>query len=115
MAIRTASDASDGTVFGLGGLLPVAITVTATTMARDTSQPNRNAVPFRTPRLEGSTTRNAVSGSGSSATPTPIKSKFSTMGVLPPNLGGRRPALPSPRAGEVLPSAVSRAGRGPGA
>ena len=40
MAIFTASDASDGTVFGLGGLLPVATTVTATTMARETSQPN---------------------------------------------------------------------------
>ena len=41
MAIFTASDANDGTVFGLGGLLPVASTVTATTMARETSQPNR--------------------------------------------------------------------------
>ena len=41
MAIFTASDASDGTVFGLGGLLPVAITVTATTTAREASQPNR--------------------------------------------------------------------------
>src|SRR5271170_3110055 len=33
MAIFTASDASEGTVFGLGGLLPVATTVTVTTMA----------------------------------------------------------------------------------
>ena len=46
-------------MFGLGGLLPVASTVTVTTMARDTSHPNTNAAPFLTPRLEGSTTRNA--------------------------------------------------------
>ena len=65
MAIFTASDASEGTVLGLGGLLPVASTVTVTTMARDTSQPNRYAAPFLTPRFEGSTTRNAVNGSGS--------------------------------------------------
>ena len=62
MAILTASDASDGTVFGLVGLLPVASTVTATTMARDTSHPNTNAAPFLGPRFDGSTTMNAVSG-----------------------------------------------------
>ena len=42
--------ASEGAVFGVGGLLPVASTVTVTTMARDTSHPNRHAAPFRTPR-----------------------------------------------------------------
>ena len=67
IAIFTARDAREGAVFGLGGLLPVASTVTVTTIARDTSHPNTNAAPFRTPRLEGSTTMNAVSGSGSSA------------------------------------------------
>src|SRR5689334_22462149 len=55
--ILIASAASDGAVAGLGGLLPVAVTVTVTTMARDTSQPNTNAAPLSTPRLEGSTTR----------------------------------------------------------
>src|SRR4029077_12374410 len=40
MAIFTASAASDGTVFGLGGLLPVATTVIDTTIASDTSHPN---------------------------------------------------------------------------
>ena len=68
-AIFTASAASEGTVLGLGGLLPVATTVTVTTMARDTSHPNTKAAPFRLPCSEGSTTRNAVSGSGSSVTP----------------------------------------------
>src|SRR5512135_3820756 len=42
-AILTASDASEGAVFGLGGLLPVASTVTVTTMPRDTSHPNTKA------------------------------------------------------------------------
>ena len=99
MAIFTANDASDGAVFGLGGLLPVASTVTVTTMASETSQPNRNAAPFLTPCLEGSTTMNAVSGSGSSAIARPITIRFRTIAVLPPNLRRRRPALHSPRAG----------------
>ena len=99
MAIFTASDASEGTVFGLGGLLPVASTVTATTMASETSQPNRKAAPFITPRFEGSTTTNADSGSGSSAIARPINSRSRTMAVLPPNLDRRRPALHSPRTG----------------
>ena len=60
-------------VFGLGGLLPVAVTVIATTMARDTSHPNVHAAPFLVPRREGSTTMNAVSGSGSSVTARPIR------------------------------------------
>src|SRR4029077_7877357 len=77
MAIFTARDAREGTVFGLGGLLPVASTVIVTTIARDTSHPNTNAAPLRTPRLEGSTTRNAIRGSGSSATATPIRTRLS--------------------------------------
>ena len=56
MAIFTASAARDGAVFGSGGLLPVPSTVTVTTIASDTSHPNTKAAPFRTPRLEGSTT-----------------------------------------------------------
>jgi hypothetical protein len=50
MAVFTASAASDGTVFDLGGLSPVTSTVIATTIASDTSHPNTNAAPFRTPR-----------------------------------------------------------------
>src|SRR6516225_7793572 len=61
-AALTASAASVGAVLGLGGLLPVASTVTVTTMASDTSQPNTNAAPLTVPRLEGRITRNAVSG-----------------------------------------------------
>ena len=67
-----------GAVLGLGGLLPVATTVMVTTMARDTSHPNTKAAPFQTPRLEGSTTMNAVSGSGSSATAKPIRIRLRT-------------------------------------
>ena len=83
MAILTASAASEGAVFCWGGLLPVASTVTVTTMARDTSHPNTNAAPFRTPRFEGSTTRNAVSGSGSNAMATPIRTRSRIMSVPP--------------------------------
>src|SRR6516225_1234538 len=82
-AILIASEASEGTVAGLGGLLPVAAVVTVTTAARDTSQPNTNAAPLTVPRLEGSTTRNAVSGSGSSATARPISIKLRTSTVPP--------------------------------
>jgi len=52
IAILTARDVSDGAVLGLGGLLPVASTVTVTTTARDTSHPNTNAAPFLRPRFE---------------------------------------------------------------
>ena len=70
-------------MFGLGGLLPVASTVTVTTIARDTSHPNTKAAPFRTPRLEGSTTMKAVSGSGSNAIARPIRTRSSTTAVPP--------------------------------
>jgi hypothetical protein len=49
MAIFTASDASDGTVFGLGGLLPVASIVTVTTMASETSQQECRALSHAAP------------------------------------------------------------------
>src|SRR5690348_10281455 len=77
MAIFSANDASVGAVCGRGGLLPVAITVTDTTIARETSQPNMNAAPFLTPRLDGSTMKNADNGSGSRvmASPMSIRSK----------------------------------------
>jgi hypothetical protein len=81
IAILTASAASEGAVFGLGGLLPVASTVTATTVASNTSHPNKKAAPFRAPRSEGSTTRNAVSGSGSRVIARPISTKSSTIAV----------------------------------
>ena len=86
-AILIASEASEGTVAGLGGLLPVAATVTATTMARDTSHPNTNAAPLTVPRLEGSTIRKGVSGSGSSATARPISIRLRTSTVPPPHPG----------------------------
>jgi hypothetical protein len=79
MAIFTASDASEGAVFGLGGLSPVASTVIVTTMARDTSHPNTKAAPLSTPRRDGSTTMKPVSGSGSSAIARPIRSRLSTI------------------------------------
>ena len=82
-AIFTARSASDGAVFGSGGLLPVASTVTVTTIARDASHPNTNAAPFRTPRLEGSTTRNVVSGSGSNAIARPMRTRSNTTAVFP--------------------------------
>src|SRR6516162_134291 len=91
--ILTASAASVGAVLGLGGLLPVASTVIATTMASDTSHPNTNAAPLRTPPLEGSTTKNAVSGSGSSATATPISTRLSTSMAAPPPFGPAESAL----------------------
>ena len=70
-------------MFGWGGLLPVASTVAVTTRARDTSHPNTKAAPFLTPRLEGSTTRNADSGSGSSVTARPMIMRLRTMSVPP--------------------------------
>src|ERR1700750_903531 len=85
-AIFTASAASEGAVLRLGGLLPVARTVIVTTMARDTSHPNTKAAPFRVPCLEGSTTRNAVSGSGSSVTARPIRIRLRTTAVPPVSL-----------------------------
>ncbi len=99
--ILIASPASDGAVAGLGGSLPVAVTVTVTTMARDTSQPNTNAAPLRAPRLEGSTTRKAVSGSGSTATARPTSSRSRTSTAFPRShpaqtVGpGQVPAAPS--------------------
>src|SRR5215469_16184853 len=81
-AIFTASAASEGAVFGLGGLLPVARTVTETTTASETSQPNTNAAPLRVPPLAGSTIKNAVSGSGSSAIARPIRTRSSITPVL---------------------------------
>jgi hypothetical protein len=80
-ATLIASEASDGTVAALGRLLPVASTVIVTTMARNTSQPNTKDAPLIVPRWEGSTTRNAVSGSGSSAIARPISIRLTTTAV----------------------------------
>src|SRR5215471_2591162 len=96
-AILTASDASEGAVLGLGGLLPVATTVMVTTMARDTSHPKVNAAPLRTPPLEGSTIMNAVSGSGSSVIASPIRTRLRITAVAP--FSGRRR---HPGAGRVM-------------
>ena len=46
-------------------------------IANETSQPKRKAAPFLTPRLEGSSTRNAVSGSGSSVIAIPMRIRSS--------------------------------------
>src|SRR5262245_7189834 len=112
MAILTASAPMDGAVFGLGGLLPVASTVTATTMARDTSHPNTNAAPFRTPRFDGSTTRNAVSGNGSSAIPRPIRTRSSATAFppVPPTClsSSARLRRPSRGAGNRCPAGRER-------
>ena len=45
-----------GAVLGLGGLLPVAATVIASTAAREHSHPKMKAAPLRVPPLESSTT-----------------------------------------------------------
>ena len=63
----------EGAVFCLGGLLPVARIVTATTTASETNQPNTNAAPFLTPPLDGSKIMNALSGSGSNVIAKPIR------------------------------------------
>src|SRR5277367_1768294 len=80
-AIFTASPASEGAVFGLGGLLPVAATVIVTTIASDASHPNTYAAPFTVPRLDGRMTMNAVSGNGSKVTAKPISMRLRTIAI----------------------------------
>src|ERR1700748_1244276 len=92
--IFTASAANEGAVLGLGGLFPVASTVIVTTAARETSQPNPYAAPLPTPRVEGSTTRTAVSGSGSSATARPITTRLRITTQISSNWRARRTASP---------------------
>src|SRR5690242_5450058 len=104
MAIFTASAATEGTVAGLGGLLPVASTVTVTTIARDTSHPKTYAAPFRTPFFEASTTMNAVHGSGSTAITRPIRIRLSVTAaprVLHPKGLPQESRRASPLAGEA--------------
>src|ERR1700691_5537055 len=110
MAIFTASPASEGAVFGLGGLLPVASTVTDTTITRDASHPNTKAAPFLTPRLEGSTARNAINGSGSSATATPITTRLSTTAALPLSPRRRRCGVHQGADGRVSGATPESAG-----
>src|SRR6516164_1405307 len=71
-------------------------------MASDTSQPNTNAAPLRTPRFEGSTIMNAVSGSGSSVTARPIRIR-SRITAVPPVSPGRDPVYTgrSPGSGHM--------------
>jgi hypothetical protein len=103
IAIFAASAPSEGAVFGLGGLLPVASTVIATTIARDTSHPNTNAAPFTAPRREGSRTMNVRIGSGSNAIAKPIRTRSSTTSVPPT----------SPMKGDVMLAAPALAQRLP--
>ena len=77
---------------GLGGLLPVAVTVIVTTIASDTSHPNTYAAPFNAPRLDGRMTMNAVSGNGSKVTAKPISMRFRTMAIPPVSPGLSRSA-----------------------
>src|SRR5580700_649401 len=86
-AIFTASPASEGAVFGLGGLLPVAATVIVTTIASDASHPNTYAAPFTVPRLDGRMTMNAVNGNGSRVTAKPITMRLRTMLLTVPLTG----------------------------
>src|SRR5260370_30480152 len=113
MAILTASTAADGGVLGPGGLLPVARTVSAITIARDRNQPKTNAAPFLTPRSEARTRRNAVSGSGSSGIASPLRTRSRiTIGsgcresrrAISPALLPDEPDKPSPQARRQAPS-----------
>lgn len=53
MTIFTASPASEGAVSGWGGLLPVASTVTTTTITRDASHPNTKGCALHDASLGG--------------------------------------------------------------
>ena len=75
MAILAARAASEGAVLGAGGLLPVARIVTATTTAREASQPKMKAAPFLTPPFDASTRMKAVKGIGSRVIAKPMMSR----------------------------------------
>ena len=78
MMVLTIRPATDGAVFVLGGLLPVSRTVTATTIASDTSHPKMNAAPFRTPPCDANTRMNAVKGIGSRVIANPMRTRLRT-------------------------------------
>jgi hypothetical protein len=83
MASLAASAASEGAVFGFGGLLPVTSTVTAITIASETSQPKMNAAPFLTPPVDARIRMNAVSGIGSSVIASPMRTRLRTIMCAP--------------------------------
>src|ERR1043165_4535992 len=82
-ASLTARAASDGTVFGSGGLLPVETMTAAMTAIRQASQPRMNARPVQVPLSELSTRMKAVSGNGSRVMASPMSSRSSTTPPLP--------------------------------
>ena len=65
----------------------MASTVTVTTTASETSQPNTNAAPLLTPRLDGNTIMNVVSGIGSNAIARPIKMRSNVIAAAPVSPG----------------------------
>ena len=78
MMVLTIRPATDGAVFARGGLLPVSRTVTATTIASDTSHPKMNVAPFRTPPCDANTRMNAVKGIGSRVIANPMRTRLRT-------------------------------------
>ena len=62
-----------------GGLLPVAVRVTAITTASDNSQPKMKAAPLRTPFFDARTRMKAVSGIGSRVMARPVNRRLKTM------------------------------------
>src|SRR5580704_6972838 len=91
-ASLTARAASDGAVCGLGGLLPVARMTAAITATRQASQPRMYARPFQIPFWAASTRTNAVSGNGTNAIPSPMRSRLSTTPPQPQAPGAARPS-----------------------
>ena len=87
MAIFTARAASEGAVFGFGGLFPVTRTVRATTMARESSHPKMNAAPLRVPPLDSRMRINAVRGIGSSVMTKPMISRSKITAPGPKSCG----------------------------
>ncbi len=80
MTSLTTSAAVDGAELALGGWLPVAATVAATTIASEASQPKTKTAPLRTPRCDVSSRMNVVSGIGSRAMPTAMTKRSRVTG-----------------------------------
>jgi hypothetical protein len=95
IAICTAKAASEGAVFGFGGLFPVTRTVRATTMASESSHPKMKAAPFRVPPLDSKMRRKAVRGIGSRVMTKPMSRRSKDHGDgsrITWSLGARRTA-----------------------
>src|SRR6185437_3715923 len=108
-ASLTARAASDGTVFGAGGLLPVDAMTAAMTAIRQASQPRMNARPFQVPLWEVSTRMKAVSGNGSRVIASPMSKRSST---TPPPLPRVRTARRSQTVLGGYPPGLRRVDQG---